>query len=273
MKKLMANRAQLFRRINNALLDMQASTSQTFEQHFLTFARLLADASLHSLNQRLAAGLDVEKFLSESFKTQGGMVGSARLVWPVEADEVLGLKWLLVQKFAHDPRQLLNFAHTFYTVGRNVTGELHSLTRQLFIPFGRDYKEFVMTVEDPDGASSVALSSGGEAQRTTQHITYNISGSNARVNNHSTDNSVNTVMYSAVLSQIQALRDEIQKAPLTAEQKAEAVEVVDEVESQIVSGKLKRGVVSALLASLPAVESVTTIGKTLYDLLQANGYI
>ncbi len=54
------NREPLFRRINNSLLDMQASTSQTFEQHFLTFARLLADSSLQSLNQQLVADLDVE---------------------------------------------------------------------------------------------------------------------------------------------------------------------------------------------------------------------
>ena len=270
----MANREQLFKRINNALLDMQASTSQTFEQHFLTFARHLADSSLQSLNQRLAADLDVERFLSESSKTQGSMIGSARLAWPVEADEVLGLKWLLIQKFAREPRQLLSFAHTFYTVGRNVTGELHSLTRQLLIPFGRDYKDFVMTVEDPAGTNSGALATSGEAQRAAQHITYNISGSNARVNNHSMDNSVNTVtMSSAVSNQIQALRGEIQRAPLTADQKAEAVEVVDEVEAQIASGKPKKGVVSALLASLPAIQSITTIGKALYDLLHASGHI
>lgn len=270
----MTNRELLFKRINNALLDLQASTSQTFEQHFLTFARLVADSSLQSLNQRLVADLDVERFLEESSKTQGSMVGSARLVWPVEADEGLGLKWLLVQKFAREPTQLLTFAHTFYTVGRNLTGELHSLTRQLLIPFGRDYKEFVMAVEDPNGASSGALASSSEAQRAMQHITYNISGSNARVNNHSTDNSVNTVtVSSAVSNHIQALRDEIQRAPLTADQKAEAVEVVDEIEAQVASGKPKKGVLSALLASLPTIQSISTIGKALYDVLHASGHI
>ena len=269
----MANKEQLFKRINNALLDMQASTAQTFEQHFLTFARLLADPSLQSINQQLVADLDVEKFLSDSSKTQGSMVGSARLAWPMDADEVLGLKWLLIQKFAREPSLLLNFAHTYYTVGRNLTGEFHSLTRQLLIPFGRDYKDFVMTQENPHGVTSGTSTSSAEAMKSAQHITYNIIGSNARVNNHSTDNSVNTVaMNIAVSNQIQSLRDEIQKAPLTPQQKAEAVEMVDEVESQIASGKPKKSVVSALLASLPAIESITTVGKTLYDLLQSSGY-
>lgn len=263
----MANRDLLFKRINNALLDMQASTSQTFEQHFLTFARLLSDSSLQSLNQQLVADLDVELFLGESSKTQGSMVGSARLVWPADADQVLGLKWLLVQKFAREPNQLLNFAHTYYTVGISLTGELHSLTRQLLIPFGRDYKEYVMTVDNSDRDSSGALASSSEGLQAIQYITYNISGSNARVNSHSTDSSVNTVMLrSAVSNHIQALRDEIQKAPLTADQKAEAVEVIDEVETQVASGKPKKRILGALLASLPAIESITSIGKTLYDL-------
>ncbi len=48
----MANREALFKRVNNALFDMQAATSQTFEQHFLTFARLVADSSLQLLNQK-----------------------------------------------------------------------------------------------------------------------------------------------------------------------------------------------------------------------------
>lgn len=270
----MASKDLLFRRINNALLDMQASTSQTFEQHFLTFARLLADSSLQSLNQRLVADLDVEQFLEESSKTQGGMVGSASLVWPKDPDQILGLKWLLIQKLANAPNQLLGFAHTYYTVGRNLTGELHSVTRQLLIPFGRDYKEFVMAAENSDGESTSGLASSGEAHRAMQHITYNISGNNARVNNQSTDNSVNSVaMNSAVSNHIRALRDEILNSPLTADQKAQAVEVVDEVEAQVASGRSKRGVLSALLGSLPAIESITTIGTALYELLHGSGPI
>ncbi|TSJ83248.1 hypothetical protein FG002_021440, partial [Chitinimonas sp. BJB300] len=197
------------------------------------------------MNLRLVADLDVERFLDESSKTQRCMVGSARLVWPVDADQVLGLKWLLVQKYAREPNQLLNFTHTYYTVGSNLTGELHSLTRQLLIPLGRDYKEYVLTNDNPNEEHSGVFARSGEAKRAIQHITYNINGSNARVNNHSTDNSVNTVtMVSALSNHIQALRDEIQNAPLTAEQKAEAVEVIDEVESQIASGKPKKGILS-----------------------------
>jgi len=267
----MTSRENLFRRINNSLLDMQAATSQTFEQHFLTFARLIADPSLQALNQQLVIGLDLDQFLSDSLATQGSMAGTARLTWPVDAHETLGLKWLLIQELAREPQRLLSFASTFYTVGRNWTRELHSLTRQLLIPFGRDYKEFVVSSEEVSGETSDTAMPDGSAQHTAQYVTYNISGSNARVNNHSVDNSVNKLIVNqAASNQIQVLRDEIQRASLTAEQKIEATEVVDEVERQVGSGHPKKSVVSALLSSLPAIQSITTIAKTISDLLLAN---
>lgn len=259
-------RVLLFKRMNNALFDMQASTSQTFEEHFQTFARLISDASLQSLNQQLISGLDVEQLLEESYKTQGGMRGSARLVWPVEVEKVLGLKWLLIQKLAREPSKLVDFSLTFYTVGHNLTGELHSLTRQLLIPFGRDYKEFVMMVDNSDAGKPRGL----ENSTTSQYITYNMSGTNARVNNHSTDNSINTVSSTDVSIYIQQLRDEIQCAAITTDQKFEAVEVVEEIELQVASKSPKKSIMRVLLASLPAVESITNIGKNLYDVLYAS---
>lgn len=269
----MANRDVLFKRINNALFDMQAATSQTFEQHFLTYARLFADSSLQTLNQQLTANLDVDQFLEVSARSQGSMVGSARLAWPESSDEVLGLRWLLVQKFAREPQDLLSFAHTYYTVGRNVTGELHSLTRQLLIPFARDYKDYVIAMEQPEETASADSVEGGAVHPPAQ-ITYHINGNNARVNHQSIDNSVNSVtISSAVMNCIRDLRDEVQRAPLSDEQRTSAVEVVDEIESQISSRQPKRAILAALLASLPAMESITSIGNNLLETLKSTGII
>jgi hypothetical protein len=269
----MVNKEVLFKRINNALFDMQAATSQTFEQHFLTYARLFADSSLQALNQQLTANLDVDQFLEVSFQSQGSMVGSARLAWPESADEVLGLRWLLVQKFAREPQGLLNFAHTYYTVGRNLTGELHSLTRQLLIPFARDYKDYVMAMEQSREAAS-ELTFEGSTTHPPAQITYHINGNNARVNHQSVDNSVNSVtINSTVMNYIRELRDEIQRAQLSDEQLASAVDVMDEIESQITSGKPKRAILAPLLASLPAIESITSIGNNLLEALKTAGII
>ena len=113
-----------------------------------------------------------------------------------------------------------------------------------------------------------------EAQRAVQNITYNISGPNARVNNNSTDNSVNTVtMNSTVANYISQLRSEIEAAAISDDAKAEARDVVDAVETQISTGKPKKAVLSALLGALPAVQSITMIGKAIYDVLHAGGHI
>lgn len=270
----MMNREVLFKRINNALFDMQAATSQTFEQHFLTYARLLADESLQHINNQLTANLDVDQFLEVSSRSQGSMVGSARLAWPESADEVLGLRWLLVQKLVREPRKLLDFAHTYYTVGRNINDELHSLTRQLLIPFARDYKDYVMALEQPKLKTFAGSSVGGGTVPPSTQITYHINGNNIRVNNQSVDNSINSVtMNSTVMNYIRELRNEVQRAHLSEEQRASAVEVVDEVESQIASGKPKRAILAPLLASLPAIESITSISNNLLQSLQTTGII
>jgi len=201
------------------------------------------------------------------------MAGSARLAWPESADEVLGLKWLLVQKLACEPQRLLDFAHTYYTVGRNLTGELHSLTRQLLIPFARDYQDYVMVIEQSKRATSADFVGSGTTHPPTP-ITYHINGNNVRVNYQSVDNSINSVMInSTVMNYIRELRGEIQKADLSDEQRASAVEVVDEIESQIESGKAKRAILTPLLASLPAVDSITSISNNLLQALQTTGII
>jgi len=113
-----------------------------------------------------------------------------------------------------------------------------------------------------------------EAQRAIQHLTVNMNGHGARFNNQSADNSTNTVtINTSVVNHIQNLRTAIQKAVLSEDEKNAALDVVEAIEDQVVSGKPKKSIVTALLASLPAVESITNIGKNIYDALQSAGQI
>lgn len=260
----------IFKKINNAMLDMQASTSQTFESHFLTFARHVADPSLAAINQKITFGLDVEDFLSASVGVRTGMAGSARLMWPADDDKVLGLKWLLVQKLARKPNTILSFSHVYYNTSRDNSSQLHSLVRQLLIPFWRDYKDFVMMQEGGSDQDMIGASDGVEPSKAVGNVIYNMIGINARVNHNSTDNSVNTTTISAdVINKTQLLRNEIQNSPLTDVEKAEAIEVVDALDEQFEGGKPKKSIVKALIASLPAIESVTTIGNAIVEMAQA----
>lgn len=99
-----------------------------------------------------------------------------------------------------------------------------------------------------------------EAKAAVQHITYNFNGHNARVNNSSVDNSVNTVQIdNRAQTYINELREALKAAPLSASGREEALEVADAIEAQFESGKPKRSVISALLAGLPALESIVAI--------------
>ncbi|MBZ2210074.1 hypothetical protein [Massilia soli] len=102
-----------------------------------------------------------------------------------------------------------------------------------------------------------------EAQSAVQSIIYNVTGSNARINNHSVDNSINLVQdNSGEVAQLLAeLRRSMNAAQLPPADRDEALEIIDGVESQFTNEKPKRSIVRAMLNALPHVANVaTTIG-------------
>lgn len=106
-----------------------------------------------------------------------------------------------------------------------------------------------------------------EAKAAVHSITYNISGPNARVNNHSTDNSVNTVNINPdVAEHISMLRQEVKRLLLQQDQRS-ALEVVDAIESQFESSTPSKVVVKALLGALPSAGSIASIGSFLLSAL------
>ena len=134
----------IFKHINNAVLDLQASDYQTFERPLKELVNLLSHPELAGANASLTDGLDLEAFLEESGRTQGGMLGTARLVWPPERPKQLGLIVLLLRKFADDPGEMMQFGHTFCHAGSKLDANVHAVVRQVIIPFQRDYREYVL---------------------------------------------------------------------------------------------------------------------------------
>ena len=107
-----------------------------------------------------------------------------------------------------------------------------------------------------------------EAKSAVQHITYNISGTNNRVNQSSTDNSVNIVnLNSDAQEHIAALREEIKRLNLPDEEAIASYEVIDAVESQMTSEKPSKAVVKTLLDALPNAGSIASIGSFIVSLL------
>jgi hypothetical protein len=117
---------------------------QSYERPLKALGRLLRHSDLEDANKTLTEGLDLEAFLNESEKTQGGMVGSATLAWPDDREKTLGLTLLLVMKFSEDADYIAHFGHMFLYSGSKIVAGVHAVTRQLIIPFARDYKTYVM---------------------------------------------------------------------------------------------------------------------------------
>lgn len=172
----------LFQQINNAVLDLQSSDLQTYARPVKALGRLLQDPVLETINQRLTAGLHLDGFLAESIKSQGGMVGSAQLAWPDDPDKILGLTLLLIQRFADDPRYMVDFGHTYYYGGSKLMAGIHNITRQMIIPFARDYKSYVMARGNTQPALVVPTSNkvfivhghDGEARETVARYLYKL---------------------------------------------------------------------------------------------------
>ncbi|WP_040365917.1 hypothetical protein [Desulfuromonas acetoxidans] len=103
-----------------------------------------------------------------------------------------------------------------------------------------------------------------EAEKAIQSITYNISGPNARVNNHSTDNSTNIVNVNQdVADHLVLLREEIEKLVNASEERKDALEVVDAIQGQFESGSPSKAVIKSLVSALPHAGSIASIGSFL----------
>jgi hypothetical protein len=109
-----------------------------------------------------------------------------------------------------------------------------------------------------------------EAQVAVQHIVYNISGNNARVNVGSVDNSTNISGTSDLNEQLEIIRSELLKLSLPEAERADALDAVDAVEAELAKERPKRGVIFALLNSLPKVAAIADAGAKLGELVAAS---
>lgn len=141
----MTDADDIFGQINNAVLDLQSATLQSYSRPLKRLGRLLQDPVLTEINDEIISGLDVEAFIEEGSKTQGSMVGSASLPWPEDDLKIIGLQLLLIQKFCDDPEFMATFGHHFYYSGSKVLGAVNAVTSQVIMPFARDYKTHVLS--------------------------------------------------------------------------------------------------------------------------------
>lgn len=134
----MASDDDLFRRINNAVLDLQRADYQSLNRPYRVLVQALDADELRPITAALTQSVDLDAFLAESEKTIKGMVGSAQLSWPEEHDQYLGIGLLLLRKFRDDPDKLFSFTFTYFHAS-GVTQTLRKFVSNFVIPFVRDF--------------------------------------------------------------------------------------------------------------------------------------
>ena len=129
------------REINNAVLDLQSADYNTFERPLERLAAALSAGDLKEITDELRSKADFDNFLEGA--SNGGGMGSARLNWPSDREEELGLTIQLLERAAKDPNWFLNFSHTYYYGGSKLISGIRKITSSVIIPFNRDYASYV----------------------------------------------------------------------------------------------------------------------------------
>ena len=70
--------------------------------------------------------------------TKGGMVGSAKLTWPLEPDERVALQYLLVQRITAGEIDLTDFTYTFTYERNNFDDNNRAFFERILVPFHND---------------------------------------------------------------------------------------------------------------------------------------
>ena len=133
----------IFRRIKNAVDDLKSADMHSFERHVKKLSQLLHHEDLEPFSTELAGLVNLQEWLSAGEATSGGMVGSAKLDWPSDPCEELGMTIALINYFAEDPKHAWQFSHTFYCIDKSTTVVMQHMTTQVIVPFARDFIEHV----------------------------------------------------------------------------------------------------------------------------------
>ncbi|RVT91299.1 hypothetical protein [Sphingomonas crocodyli] len=175
------------RDINNAVLDLQLADYNTFERPLERIARAFGDAGIAPVVAELKSKADFDKFIEDS--GQGGSsLGSARLSWPTDIEQELGLIIHLIERGAKDTRWFLDFAFLYYYSGPKLVGNLRKITTAVIVPFNRDFATYFnerFPSSQADGRTSPAsvtynigslnnsplqhISTGGHGEQTTSY--------------------------------------------------------------------------------------------------------
>lgn len=128
--------------VNSAVLDLQQASLNTFDRPLKELSAALRADELRSVAERLKAATDFEAFI-ESADDGGSMLGSAKLNWPIDLEEKLGLSIAIIDRGAESRDWFMNFAFNYLYISKQVIEDIRHVVRSVIIPFNRDFAAYM----------------------------------------------------------------------------------------------------------------------------------
>lgn len=255
--------------IDDVIHDLQSSTFQTFERHIKRLAAILHSDELEMYTVALVSSVDVTAFLQEGHASQGGIVGSAILPWPIGQEEQIGLVIGLVDRFGADWNEAFNFSHTFYNSGSKFIDNLLSMVRQMLVPFARDYKKYI---QRKIGNKSMSTKPDVATTVNQQFHFNNSTVGSVQTGSHAVANVVLQNNTQVVAELVKAL-DEVgiglgKIAEIPCHDKMEVAELVEDGKDELAKPKPNMTKVRTFLAGIAAAISAVADMKPAYELLK-----
>lgn len=132
----------VYRRLNNAASDASNATYSTYGEAMKKLSRALRSPEIESITKRLTDGVDAKSWLAEVKGRRQG-IGNVTAEWPDNQEQEFGLKIALIDLFAADPNEAMQCSYVLYWTGNNITSNINNMTRQLIVPFVRDYIDYL----------------------------------------------------------------------------------------------------------------------------------
>lgn len=91
----------------------------------------------------LENSMDFDKWYADCEATQGGMIGSAKLTFPLEKDKRLGAQLFLMRKAAADEDGAVDIGHTFLSTDSNFEANVREFQAQIFEPLRQELRTYL----------------------------------------------------------------------------------------------------------------------------------
>jgi len=86
----------------------------------------------------LLPAVDFNSWYQSALATKGGMVGSAKLNWPLEPEDRVALQYELVHRIAAEEIDLTDFTYTFTHEANNFNANNYAFFERVLVPFHND---------------------------------------------------------------------------------------------------------------------------------------